>query len=50
MKTEQLLKEIKEQMQQDMLCMLESFGINDEELRDAACQIIIDNLNKTKNK
>ena len=45
--------EIKEQLQEDVLCILESFGIQEalntedwEKLKNAVCESVIYNLNK----
>ena len=46
---ENKLKEISEQIQNDLICLLESqFGQVEylEEVKDLACQIVIDNFEK----
>ena len=40
--TEQQLVELREQIQEDLLCLLDGF---DEELQEKACQIVVDNVN-----
>lgn len=46
-------QEIKEQIQEDLLILLESYGINEalsstewESLKDNVCNIVVNNLNK----
>ena len=48
MKGQKYIQETKEQIQEDIICLIESYGFlsHPEFLKDNLCQIIVDNFKK----